>query len=465
MLWIPIDRSSDIPLNRQVYQQIREKILNGHLQAGERLASTRELSFELKVSRNVILEAYDQLLAEGFLIARSGSGTFVEEGAFLTQHEAPFLFEVDEKKMKNHIINFRSGIPALDLFPRKTWAKLSHQLWNDIESTNFGYDFPEGRLELRQTLAHYLLRTRGVHCHPEQIVITSGATQALTLVSRLLLSPNDIAIIEDPITNDIQTIFKSSGASLYPIPVDEYGMKTALIPENLHPKFVFLTPSHQFPLGGTLPIQRRIQLINFARRNNCFLVEDDYDSEFRYEGPPVSSLQGLDLERVLYIGSFSKILSPALRIGYIVLPTHLIEKCRQLKWLTDLHTPSLDQLILAHFIKEGYLERHIAKMKKFYKNQRDFLIQCLQTTFSNKVKILGYSTGMHLIAELEDIHFSKELLFKIEQLGVKVYPVEDHSIEKGKNTNRIILGYGHLKKNEIEEGVTRLFQAVYDEVK
>ncbi|WP_375199862.1 PLP-dependent aminotransferase family protein [Bacillus sp. RS11] len=465
MLWIPIDRSSDIPLNRQVYQQIREKILNGHLQAGERLASTRELSFELKVSRNVILEAYDQLLAEGFLIARSGSGTFVAEGAFLTQHEAPFLFEVDEKKLKNHIINFRSGIPALDLFPRKTWAKLSHQLWNDIESTNFGYDFPEGRLELRQTLAHYLLRTRGVHCHPEQIVITSGATQALTLVSRLLLSPNDIAIIEDPITNDIQTIFKSSGASLYPIPVDEYGMKTALIPENLHPKFVFLTPSHQFPLGGTLPIQRRIQLINFARRNNCFLVEDDYDSEFRYEGPPVSSLQGLDLERVLYIGSFSKILSPALRIGYIVLPTHLIEKCRQLKWLTDLHTPSLDQLILAHFIKEGYLERHIAKMKKFYKNQRDFLIQCLQTTFSNKVKILGYSTGMHLIAELEDIHFSKELLFKIEQLGVRVYPVEDHSIEKGKNTNRIILGYGHLKKNEIEEGVTRLFQAVYDEVK
>ncbi|MCL1697187.1 PLP-dependent aminotransferase family protein [Lysinibacillus sp. BPa_S21] len=465
MLWIPIDRSSDIPLNRQVYQQIRENILNGHLHAGERLASTRKLCVELKVSRNVILEAYDQLLAEGFLMARRGSGTFVAEGAFLTQHEAPFLFEVDEKKVKNHIINFRSGIPALDLFPRKTWAKLSHQLWNDIESTNFGYDSPEGRLELRQMLAHYLLRTRGVNCHPEQIIITSGATQAMTLVSRLLLTPKDIAIMEDPITNDIQTIFKSSGASIYPITVDEDGMKTSLIPENLHPKFVFLTPSHQFPLGGTLPIQRRIQLINFARRNDCFLVEDDYDSEFRYEGPPVSSLQGLDPERVFYIGSFSKILSPALRIGYIVLPTHLIEKCRQLKWFTDLHTPSLDQLILAHFIKEGYLERHIAKMKKFYKNQRDFLIQCLQTTFSNKVKISGYSTGLHLIAELEDIHFSKEVLFKIEQYGVKVYPVEDHTIEKGNYNNRIILGYGHLKKDEIEKGVTRLFQAVYDEEK
>jgi len=466
LLWIPIDRSSDIPLNRQVYQQIREKILNGHLQAGEKLPSTRELSAELQVSRNVILDTYDQLLAEGFLLARRGSGTFVAEGAFLTQHDSSFLLhEVSEKKPKNNIINFRSGIPALDLFPRKTWAKLSHQLWSDIESTNFGYDSPEGRLELRQTLTHYLLRTRGVNCQPEQIVITSGATQAMTLVSRLLLTPKDTAIMEDPITNDIQTIFKSSGAFIYPIPVDEDGMKTDLLPENLHPKFIFLTPSHQFPLGSTLPIQRRIQLINFARRNNCFLVEDDYDSEFRYEGSPVSSLQGLDSERVLYIGSFSKILSPALRIGYIVLPTHLIEKCRQLKWFTDLHTPSLDQLILAYFIKEGYLERHIAKMKKFYKSQRDFLIQCLHTTFSNKVKVLGYSTGMHLIVELEDVHFSKELLLQIEQFGVKVYPVEDHTIEKEKYTNRIILGYGHLKKNEIEEGVTRLFQAVYDEKK
>ncbi|MFJ7186139.1 MocR-like pyridoxine biosynthesis transcription factor PdxR [Lysinibacillus xylanilyticus] len=466
MLWIPIDRSSDIPLNRQVYQQIREKILNGHLQAGEKLPSTRELSAELQVSRNVILDTYDQLLAEGFLLARRGSGTFVAEGAFLTQHDSSFLLhEVSEKKPKNNIINFRSGIPALDLFPRKTWAKLSHQLWSDIESTNFGYDSPEGRLELRQTLTHYLLRTRGVNCQPEQIVITSGATQAMTLVSRLLLTPKDTAIMEDPITNDIQTIFKSSGAFIYPIPVDEDGMKTDLLPENLHPKFIFLTPSHQFPLGSTLPIQRRIKLINFARRNNCFLVEDDYDSEFRYEGSPVSSLQGLDSERVLYIGSFSKILSPALRIGYIVLPTHLIEKCRQLKWFTDLHTPSLDQLILAYFIKEGYLERHIAKMKKFYKSQRDFLIQCLHTTFSNKVKVLGYSTGMHLIVELEDVHFSKELLLQIEQFGVKVYPVEDHTIEKEKYTNRIILGYGHLKKNEIEEGVTRLFQAVYDEKK
>ncbi|EOQ15612.1 hypothetical protein KQ3_05063 [Bacillus cereus B5-2] len=303
MLWIPIDRSLDIPLIRQVYQQIREQILNGDLQSGEKLPSTRELSSELNVSRNVILEAYDQLLAEGFLVAKRGAGTFVAEGTFLEQqNKTPSFHSVnwsEDKNKDDNIINFRSGIPALDLFPRKTWAKLSHTIWNDIAPSIFGYDIPEGRPELRQVLSRYLLKTRGVDCHPEQIVITSGATQAMTLVSKLLLSPDDTVIMEDPITNDIQTIFKTSGALLYPIPVDEYGMKTSLLPLNNYPKFIFVTPSHQFPLGGTLPIQRRIQLINYSRRTNCYLVEDDYDSEFRYEGPPVSSLQGYILVRLV----------------------------------------------------------------------------------------------------------------------------------------------------------------------
>ncbi|MCT1540042.1 MULTISPECIES: MocR-like pyridoxine biosynthesis transcription factor PdxR [Lysinibacillus] len=462
MLWIPIDRALDIPLNRQIYQQIREKILSGQLQAGEKLVSTRELSVELKVSRNVILEAYDQLLAEGFLIARRGAGTFVAEGTLLPQQTKPLITnKAGDPIVGKEVVNLRSGIPALDLFPRKTWARISNQLWHDSESSILGYGVPEGRIELRHTLAHYLLRTRGVECHPEQIIITSGATQAMMLVSRLLLSSNDIAIMEDPITNDIQTIFKASGATIYPVPVDDFGMKTSLLPDNIDPKLVFLTPSHQFPLGSTLPIQRRIQLIEYARKNHCFLIEDDYDSEFRYEGPPVSSLQGLDPELVLYIGSFSKILSPALRIGYIILPTQLTEKCRQLKWFTDLHTPSLDQLILSRFIQEGYMERHITKMKKFYKSQRDFLIQCLQSTFSHNIKIFGYSTGMHLVAEFEKIDFTRNLLVKIEQFGVKVYPVEDHTIKKGKYNNRLIIGYGHLQKHEIELGITRLFQAIY----
>jgi|SRR5690625_1273424 len=466
MLWIPIDRSLDIPLIRQVYQQIRKRILNGQLKANEKLPSSRELSSELNVSRNVILEAYDQLLAEGFLVAQRGSGTYVASGAFLEKHKnasaiQSFHWNENNKKDEN-IIDFRSGIPALDLFPRKTWAKLSYTIWNDSSPSVLGYDIPEGRPELRQALSGYLLKTRGVVCHPNQIVITSGATQAMTLVSRLLVSANDEVIMEDPITVDIQMIFKSAGARIYPIPVDKDGMKTSLLPLDVDPRFIYVTPSHQFPLGGILPIQRRIQLINYSRKTNCYLIEDDYDSEFRYEGSPISSLQGLEPERVLYIGSFSKILSPALRMGYLILPTELIEKCRTLKWFSDLHTPPLEQLILTRFIQEGHLERHIAKMKKIYRNRRDFLINCLQSRFSNKVDIFGDSTGLHLIVEFKEQQFSKELLEKIEQYGVKIYLVEDHAIRKGAHSNQIILGYGHLDNEEIEEGINKLQQALYD---
>ncbi|MGE7864657.1 PLP-dependent aminotransferase family protein [Bacillus mobilis] len=464
MLWMPIDRSLDISLIRQVYHQIRERILNGELQSGEKLPSTRELSSELSVSRNVILEAYDQLLSEGFLVARQGAGTFIAEGTYLKQDKESTLIDslswCEETNKDSTIINFRSGIPALDLFPRKVWAKLSHTTWNEAPPSTFGYDIPEGRPELRKALSRYLLKTRGVFCHPEQLVITSGATQALTLVSKLFLSAGDEVLIEDPITNDIQTIFKNSGASLHPIPVDDNGMDTSLLPANKNPKFIFTTPSHQFPLGGALPIQRRVQLINYARNTNCYLIEDDYDSEFRYEGSPVSSLQGLDPERVIYVGSFSKILSPALRMGYLVLPSQLIEKCRSVKWFSDLHTPSLNQLVLAKFITENHLERHIMKMKKIYKNRRDFLIEQLKLTFLNEINIFGYSTGLHLIVEFHQVQFTKELLEKIQQLGVKVYPVEDHAIENGKHHNRIIMGYGHLTTEEIKEGASRLQRAI-----
>ncbi|WP_210366789.1 PLP-dependent aminotransferase family protein [Bacillus sp. REN3] len=464
MLWIPIDRSLDIPLIRQIHQHIRERILSGHLKSGDKLPSTRELSAELKVSRNIVIEAYDQLAAEGFINSRTGAGTYVASGTFLEQYRnaSPFrLSGEDEKNNTAHnIIDFRSGIPALDLFPRKIWARLSSAIWNDTPPYTFGYDIPEGRMELRRALSLYLLKTRGVECHPDQIVITSGATQAMALVSKLLLSPGETVMMEDPITQDIQAIFESTGAQLYPIPVDKDGMMTSMLPLELSPRLVYVTPSHQFPLGGTLPIQRRIQLIHYSRKRNCYIIEDDYDSEFRYDGPPVSSLQGVEPARVLYIGSFSKILSPALRMGYLILPSQLIEEGRRLKWFSDLHTPSIDQLVLAYFIQEGYLEKHIAKMKKIYKSRRDILIQCLESSFSNKVEILGHSTGLHLIAEFEEMPFSEEMLGKIEQFGVKVYSVQEHAIEKGKNLNQLILGYGHLNNEEIEEGVARLKQAL-----
>lgn len=464
MLWINIDKSSVIPLIRQIYEQVRTGILSGEIKAGERLPATRELASELKVSRNVILEAYEQLYVEGYIESRQGSGTFVTEGLLWEQASIePPLSLIDDAESKNNesdIIDFRSGIPDLHLFPKKIWGKLSQSVCNESTSSAFGYGNPEGRLELRQALCNYLLKTRGVRCKPEQLVITSGATQALSLVAKLLISPGDEVIIEDPVTHEIQTIFSSAGASLCPIPVDAYGMKTELISKYKKPSFVFVTPSHQFPLGGILPVQRRLQLIQLARTSGCYIVEDDYDSEFRYNGTPISSLQGLDPSKAIYIGTFSKNLSPALRLGYLILPFQLIERCRSLKWFTDLHTPSLEQLTLARFIEEGHLERHIRKMKKIYQKRRETLIKCLELYFKDSINILGDATGLHLIGEFIAIKFSDEVMNKILKHGVRVYPVELHTIKKSIHLNKIIMGYGNLTHEEIKEGIKRLSMAI-----
>ncbi|ABR47733.1 putative transcriptional regulator, GntR family [Alkaliphilus metalliredigens QYMF] len=460
MLWISIDRTLNISLKKQVYEQIRKLILHGELEAGKRLPATRQLASQLGISRNVVIEAYEQLFAEGFIEGQQGSGTFVAQGAFLAQgvkEENLLLFDLqEENEGEKDVIDFRSGIPALDLFPRKDWGRLTKEVCMEAPKSAFGYDHPEGRFELRHVLAGYLRRTRGVVFHPNQLVITSGATQALSLITQLLLSPQDRVIIEDPITHEIQTIFTSTGAVLNPIPVDEHGLRTDLIPSNKKPSFVFVTPSHQFPLGGILPIQRRIQLIEFARSANCYIVEDDYDSEFRYDGEPISSLQGLDPDKVIYIGTFSKILSPALRLGYVILPPSLTEQCKNIKWFHDLHTPSLNQMVLGRFIETGYLEHHISKMRKIYKKRREVLRNCLINQFGQSVKITGDSTGLHLIAEFANIEFTPRIIEQINKQKVKVYPVGLHTIQKKRHLNKIILGYGNLKEEEITEGICRL---------
>ncbi len=460
MLWISVDRSSGKPLIRQVHEQVRMHILRGELKAGEHLPSSRELASDLHISRIVIIEAYDQLLAEGYIESRQGSGTYVAQGTYLeeaSEEHQPHPHElIDSKKEMNHTIDFRSGIPALDLFPRKIWAKLARRVYTESSHAVFGYDNPEGRPELRAVLSRYLLKTRGVRCHPDQIVITSGAAQAFSLLARLLLSPGDEVIIEDPVTYDVQAIFSSPGTSLNPIPVDEHGMRTNLISADKQPRFVFVTPSHQFPLGGILPVQRRIQLIQFARTSDCYIVEDDYDSEFRYEGTPVSSLQELEPNRVIYVGTFSKILSPALRLGYLVLPPSLIERCRSLKRLTDLHSPSLEQLTLARFIEEGHLERHIMRTRKIYRKRRMAVISVLTTLFPDQVHIHGDATGLHLVAEFPGKEFTEQTLMDLKHAGVRIYPVEIHAIRKGYHLNKVILGYGNLTIEEIEEGVRKM---------
>ncbi len=442
MFWLSIDRNQNISLIRQVYEQIRHQILRGELSPGERLPSTRDLAENLRVSRNIILEAYDQLIAEGYMTSIRGSGTYVAEGAYWKQSELEHSHEIGvveavETKPKNDVIDFCFGVPALDSFPRRKWSQLYYNICTSYPSSVFGYGSPAGCLELRQVLANYLVRTRGVYCQPEQVIITTGAIQAINIVANLLLSAHDEVITEDPLNISVRKIFLTTGAKVLSIPVDEQGIKPALIPDDAKPQLIYITPSHQFPLGSTLPIQRCIELVEIAHQTGCYILEDNYDNEFRFEGTPVSSLQGLEPELAIYVGTFSKILSPSLRIGYMVVPPKLIELFRQYKNLLDHHSPSLNQLVLAQFIEQGYFERHISKMKKIYRKRQEMIIKSLYTHFGKKCRVSGHSTGLHLIVEFDDVIFTDQMIVRLEEAGVRVYPIEMYAVNKGCNQNKI----------------------------
>lgn len=271
--------------------------------------------------------------------------------------------------------------------------------------------------------------------------------------------------MEDPSPREIQTIFTSAGATLSLHPTDLSGLRTNHLSVDAQTAFIFVTPSHQFPLGAILSIQRRIQLIQLVQAADCYIVEDDYDSEFRYIGTPVSSLYELDSEHVIYIGSFSKTLSPALRLGYIILPSSLVDGFCGLKRLHDLHCPSLEQVVLARFIEEGLLERHLMKMKRVYRRRRAALLASLQRHFADEVSLLGDATGLHLVAAFTGtfsrIDFSSPaLLAELERCGVRVYPVAQHARRKEEHRQQIIMGYAHLESAQIEQGVARLRDAL-----
>ncbi|VFQ44586.1 PLP-dependent aminotransferase family protein [Desulfoluna butyratoxydans] len=464
MLWLTLDKCSRVPMIRQVYEQIRRRILDGELPAGTRLPSSRELSERLGVSRNVILEAYDLLYAEGFTESKTGSGTYIAPGSVypatspLGPPETPPI--APKTDCTSGVIDFKSGTPDLRLFPTRTWLSMLKQVYASPPEEVLAYGHPEGRMELRETICRHVVERRGVCCHPDQVVITSGTTQAIGIVCALLLRKRREAILEDPITLDIQHIVRSHGGKILPVPVDDAGIITERLPQGPSPAFVFVTPSHQFPMGGTLPIQRRIDLLHYAEATGAFIVEDDYDSEFRFDGPPISSLHGLCPERVIYIGTFSKTFCPSIRTGYLVLPKELITPARTLKWQSDLHNDTASQLALAEFITRGHYLRHLSKMKKLYRQRRLTTVNALTEAFGDRVSILGSDTGLHLSARFQDIPFTKKRLARIEAHGARVYPVSHHNIVPGQHRDTLVIGYGNLDKNTIRRGVGALKDAL-----
>jgi len=463
MLFIVIDKERKRSITSQIYAQLRKKILCGELKSGERLPSTRALSKDLEVSRNTVLTAFDMLVSEGYARSAPGSGIYVSRAAELpppkplrADYSAASL---SSERLPANTINFDSGIPALQLFPRNKWNRAVSRAFLEAPASALGYDDPQGRPELRQTLAAWLERSRGIRCDPEQIVVTSGAKQGLTLVAKCLLDRNGEAYLEDPSNCNVRQIFSYHTNRITPIPVDRSGIVTDALPRSGAPKLLFTTPSHQFPMGGILPVQRRLELVRFARGSGCYLVEDDYDSEFRYDGIPLSSLFELDGSRVIYVGTFSKVLFPSLRLGYLVLPYPLVGQFVEWKRLADHHSNSINQLALNSFIESGELERHISRMKKIYNRRRCALLSLLEECFPGQVSVFGEAAGMHIVAGFQGVTFTPELVRRIREEGVYIVPVAKHSALDG-HADQVILGYAQLDPAKMKEGLLKLKQCL-----
>lgn len=472
---IKVDRSSETPLHRQLYLAIRSRILSGAFPPGLQLPASRNLAHDLGISRATVVEAFEQLTAEGYLVARVGAGSFVAPGAGgvapatgsvapaagvsaspgAIPHGAPLSYRSD-------LIDFRTGLPELDAFPVALWQRLTREVLDRVTRRDLAYGQPEGLEELRGAISRYLVARRGLKCGSGQIVVVAGTTQAVGLITKLLCNPppRDV-LLEDPVTNDIRFIVEGNGGAGIPIPVDDHGMRTDLLPA-LSPAFVYVTPSHHFPLGGILPIQRRHALISYVRARGAYILEDDYDTEFRYEGHPVSSLQELAPERVIYVGTFSKTVFPALRLGFIVLPAHLVDLARKTKWFSDLHNPVIEQKVLARFIAEGHFERHIQRSKRRLSRRFERCRLLLEEVFGASVKIRGSGAGLHVAVTFLGVDFTEELVAEAAAQGVIIYPAHIHSHSGKQYRDTLLFGFGMLPEERIEEGFRILHSLVLE---
>ncbi len=470
---IVLDRSSSAPLHRQIYDQWRQGVLTGRFRCAERVPSTRELSTALAVSRSTVTLAYEQLVAEGYLESSRGSGTYVcrelpdqllrpnhkqitrgEEAPpiRLSRYGAGLNDDFGYPRIPPGFIRFTQWRPDLTLFPIAIWRKLVMRRLRSASPELFDYsDESSGFGPLRNEIAAYVSRSRAVRCTPDQVIIVNGSAQGIDLCVRLLLERGDQVAIENPGYQGAHRIFAAYGARLRPAGIDDNGIVIGDLSRKA--RLVYVTPSHQFPTGVAMSLTRRLELIEWSRRHNAVLIEDDYDSEYRYSGPPLPSLQGLATGvAVIYIGTFSKVMFPSLRIGYIIAPPSLVARVRRAKWLADRQTPVPEQAALADFIAEGHLERHIRRMRRIYGGRRDALVEALERHFGDRVQIRGDAAGMHLLVRfLDGARIAERAAAAKVQLvsSAASYLTEALSGE-------FILGFSSISERSIREGIRRL---------
>ncbi len=478
---VALDRTSAKPLYKQLYEGYRDAIVERRLRSGQRLPSTRGLAAELQVSRIPVLNAFEQLLAEGYFESRVGAGTFVASSlpdavsrparqiapsgnGGPARHGRRILARRSEAVRQSGAWPWLEGVepfhcpsPALDQFPVKVWSSLVARHARRPDAIHLQYQLPMGLPELRETVAEYLRTSRAVRCDAEQIMIVSGSTQALDLTARVLLDEGSPVWIEEPGYFGTHQAMRLGGARLVPVPVDDEGLDVeAGIARCPRPRAVFVTPSHQLPLGVTMSASRRIRLLEWAQHCGAWVIEDDYDGEYRYGNLPIASLQGLDRgDRVIYLGTFTKSLFPSLRLGYVVLPRDLVAPFAATRRAMDMFSPLFFQRVVADFIREGHFERHLRRTRLVCRERREALVAALDRNFGPRLPVVGDQAGMFLTALLPKGLRDRDVALRAAERGVRTFPLSSCYLGRARRQG-LVFGYGGFAPTQIARAVERL---------
>ena len=478
---LELDRQDESPLHRQLYEQLRELIWTGRLSPGSRLPPTRDLAQELDLSRSTVVEAMQQLASEGFVVGRQGAGTFVNselpEPAFAPgqataaatapQTTIPPLSRRGRRSLLGQAswtgadLPFQPGLPETATFPFKTWRKLLSRRWQAPALRELSYSDPAGYLPLRAQIAGHVSTTRGVHCTPDQVIITSGTQQAINLALQLLTDPGDTAWLENPGYNGARHAMQATGLKVVPVPVDEQGLIVdAGLKQAPAARLAYVSPSHQYPAGGIMSLARRRQLLSWAEEQDAWILEDDYDSEYRYAGHPLASLQGLDQTgRVLYSGTFSKVLFPGLRLGYIIVPAGLETAFATARGHADRGSCQVTQQVLHDFMAAGHLARHIRRMRTLYMKRQAVLVEALAEHCGQWITTRPASAGLHLVGWLPAGWDDAAVSDRLAETGIIAPPLSGYSLTPLARGG-LVLGYAAVDEGRIRATVRRMFLAL-----
>jgi GntR family transcriptional regulator / MocR family aminotransferase len=451
---LTLDRDGGPPLHVQIERALREAIRSGRLPSGTPVPSSRALSQDLGVSRGVIVDAYDQLIAEGYLTARRGSATRVAKTAAPVRSDA-----LAEPTARRPRFDFRLGVPNLGGFPRQEWHASLRRVVKETPDENFGYPDRQGTAELRTALASYLGRARGVIADPNSIVVCNGFAQGLLLMCNSLKERGaHRVVLEDPSQDDQRAIVARSGLEPVAVPVDGDGLRTDVL-AGISADAAVVTPAHQYPTGAVLAPQRRVELCAWAERQGAVVIEDDYDAEYRYDRDPIGALQGLLPDRVVYTGSASKTLAPTLRLGWMVVPLWLVASVAQAKFNADHGSPAIEQLALAEFISSGRFDRHLRRNRAVYRKRRDVLVAALNEHVP-EADVGGIAAGLHLVATLPYGIEENRLVEAAAARSVGVRGIASYRFFGSVGPPGILLGYGAISESAIEPGVRTLREAI-----